>query len=134
MLQVLDQIQRDLDGLADSCRLSREAIGSAKDSTSTLLTDTDRLHREAAVNRKRTELIQKFLQQYQLTPLELAHLEVSIVYAARSTAINCRRLARHSESSCCLLSSLVPFSAFMEAMNKLAMHDSSDIPCELGKA
>ena len=76
IIQVLDQIQNDLSGLAEGCRLSREAIAAAKDSTSTLLADTDRLHREAAANQKRSELIQKFLQQYQLSPAELAHLEV----------------------------------------------------------
>lgn len=76
-LQVLDQIESDLSGLAEGCRLSKEAIGAAKDSTSTLLSETDRLHREAAANRKRTGLIQKFLQQYQLSPEEHAQLEVS---------------------------------------------------------
>lgn len=74
--QVLDQIQRDLDGLTEGCQQSKEAIVLAQDSTSTMLADTDKLHRETAANKNRSELIQKFLQQYQLQPSELAALQV----------------------------------------------------------
>lgn len=71
-------VQRDLEGLKDGCRLSKEALASAQGSTSALLNDTDRLHRETAASEKRSELVQKFLQQYQLSSTEIAALEVNI--------------------------------------------------------
>lgn len=75
-MQVLDLVQRDVAGLTTECRAAKEAVASARESTAGLLSDADRLQKEAASNRKRGELVHHFLQQYQLSPVEVAALEV----------------------------------------------------------
>ena len=74
-LQALDSVQRDLDGLATGCRLSRQAVLGARESTAGLLTDTERLQSELAANQKHTQLVQQFLEQYQLSASEVEALQ-----------------------------------------------------------
>ncbi len=52
-------------------------MASARESTAGLLSDADRLQREAAANRRRGELVHHFLEQYRLSPAEVAALEVT---------------------------------------------------------
>lgn len=78
-LQALDQVQGSLDGLMSGCQRSKAAVAGAQESTAGLLAETERLQLELAANEKRSSLVQRFLEQYQLSPAEVEALQVQIL-------------------------------------------------------
>lgn len=62
----------------ESCRRSKTTLGGAKESSSGLLAATEKLQQDLAANQRRSELVQEFLQQYQLSGSEVNALQVRI--------------------------------------------------------
>ncbi|KIZ02121.1 Conserved oligomeric Golgi complex subunit 6 [Monoraphidium neglectum] len=102
VIRSLDDVQAQLDALAASCTSMTEAVASAKTSGGALLAEADKLGREAAAVESKAALVEQFLEQYQLTPEEVAALQGGQVgpaffgALARVRAIhdNCRQLLR----------------------------------------
>lgn len=74
--QALDAAQADLDALAGSCAKINGALTSARASAGAMLVETERVARELAASETRARLVAAFLQQYQLSPDEVAALQV----------------------------------------------------------
>ena len=75
-MQALESVQTTLDAVRDECRQAKQAISHAQDSSSGLLSVTERLQRDLKANEKRTTMVQQFLEQYQLTSSEATALQV----------------------------------------------------------
>jgi hypothetical protein len=69
--QSLDEVQAQLDALAASCGAMSSAIAGAKTSAGPLLSESERLAREAAAVEAKAGMVVQFLEQYQLTPEEV---------------------------------------------------------------
>jgi Conserved oligomeric complex COG6 len=74
--QALEVVQADLDGLSTCCERISGALSSSKQATSELLAETEKLTRALAMSTKRSQLVEKFLQQYQLSHDEVYALQV----------------------------------------------------------
>ena len=74
--QALDETQADLDALAGGCGRINTALAAAQHSGGGMLADTERIAAELAQSQKRSALVDHFLAQYQLTPGEVAALQV----------------------------------------------------------
>lgn len=70
-MQSLDDVQRSLDMLSTSCGNITSALSATKSSSSALLGETERLQRELEGVERRQELVNQFLEQYQLKPEEV---------------------------------------------------------------
>ena len=69
-------VQRDVDGLSLSCKQTTAALASSRASTSELLAAMEQVQRSLETSEKRSQLVHTFLEQYQLSPAELAALQV----------------------------------------------------------
>ena len=76
-LQALDDLQAQLDAITTACQRCTAAIASSKANTADLLAETDRLQSNLAVRETRSQLVHKFLTQYQLSQEEVYALQVS---------------------------------------------------------
>ncbi|KAI8473219.1 MAG: component of oligomeric golgi complex 6 [Monoraphidium minutum] len=102
VIQSLDCVQSQLDALTASCAAMGAAVASAKASGGALLAEADKLGREAGAVEAKAALVEQFLDQYQLTPDEVAALQGGQVgppfFAAlsrvRAIHDNCRQLLR----------------------------------------
>ena len=65
-------VQHDLDGLAENCMHINGALAGAKASSTEMAAETERVARELAASQQRSRLAEQFLQQYQLSPDEVA--------------------------------------------------------------
>lgn len=72
--QALDEVQRNLDGLCTSCSQITTVLSNTKSSTSQLLSETERLQRDLEGVERKSQLINEFLEQYQLLPEEVRGL------------------------------------------------------------
>ena len=68
--------QTDLDAVAGGCARISEALTSARASAADMLSETERVARDLAASETRSKLVDTFLQQYQLSPDEVAALQV----------------------------------------------------------
>ena len=75
-MQALDAVQLDLDSLAGDCTHINGALAGAKAASADMVADTERVARELAASQLRSRLAEQFLQQYQLSPEEVAALQV----------------------------------------------------------
>ena len=69
-------VQHNLDGLAESCMHINGALAGAKAASTEMAAETERVARELAASQQRSRLAEQFLQQYQLSPDEVAALQV----------------------------------------------------------
>lgn len=74
--QALDAAQADLDALAGGCTRISGALTSSRASAAEMLAETERVARDLAASETRSRLVDAFLQQYQLSPDEVAALQV----------------------------------------------------------
>lgn len=72
-------IQADLEGLTTGCAKINEAVSASRSSTSEMLVETEKLQRDLAVSTGRSQMVEKFLRQYQLTAEEIDALQVKFV-------------------------------------------------------
>jgi hypothetical protein len=72
----LDDVQGQLDGLSSSCSAISGALASARATASGLLADSDKAGRELAALEAKRQLVEQFLDKYQLTPEEVRLLDV----------------------------------------------------------
>lgn len=70
-VQSLDEVQRSLDLLSTSCGSITGVLSATKASSAALLGETERLQRELEGVERRAELVNQFLDQYQLKPEEV---------------------------------------------------------------
>ena len=75
-MQALDAVQLDLDSLAGDCTHINGALAGAKAASADMVADTEHVARELAASQLRSRLAEQFLQQYQLSPEEVAALQV----------------------------------------------------------
>ena len=75
-MQALDAVQLDLDSLTGDCAHINGALAGAKAASAEMVADTERVSRELAASQLRSRLAEQFLQQYQLSPEEVAALQV----------------------------------------------------------
>ncbi|GBF95228.1 hypothetical protein Rsub_07943 [Raphidocelis subcapitata] len=102
VIQSLDEVQSQLDALSASCGAMSSAIAGAKASAGPLLSESERLAREAAAVEAKAGMVVAFLEQYQLTPEEISVLQGGQVGPAFFAALsrvraihdNCRALLR----------------------------------------
>ena len=76
MLQALDLVKADLDGLAAGCGRVDALLAGTRSATAGLLAETDRNEKALAASEARSSLVERFLQQYQLSATELDVLQV----------------------------------------------------------
>ncbi|KAK9835291.1 hypothetical protein WJX84_005952, partial [Apatococcus fuscideae] len=122
VLKALEQVKADLDGLAAGCGRVDALLASTKKATAGLLTETDRNEKALAASEARSDLVERFLQQYQLSATELDVLQGEDIderfFAAlervRTIHFNCRSLLRshHQRAGLELMESM---SAHQEA-------------------
>jgi hypothetical protein len=74
--QALDAVQQDLTGLAEDCAHINGALTSARMASADMVAETERVSRELGASQLRSRLAEQFLQQYQLSPDEVAALQV----------------------------------------------------------
>lgn len=74
--QVLDVVQADLEALSACCERMGGLVTASKAASADLLHDMDKLQRALAVSEKRSQLVARFLDQYQLAPQEMQALQV----------------------------------------------------------
>ena len=74
--QALDAVQLDLESLAGDCAHINAALAGAKAASASMVADTERAARELGASQLRSRLAEQFLQQYQLSPEEVAALQV----------------------------------------------------------
>jgi hypothetical protein len=74
LVQALDDVQGQLDGLSSSCGAISGALASARATASGLLADSDKAGRELAALEAKRQLVEQFLDKYQLTPEEVGLL------------------------------------------------------------
>ena len=75
-LQALDLVKADLDGLAAGCGRVDALLAGTRSATAGLLAETDRNEKALAASEARSNLVERFLQQYQLSSTELVVLQV----------------------------------------------------------
>lgn len=100
--QALACAQAQLDALSKSCSTISSTLNSSKASTSALLDRTDALTRDLEASHRKGAILDTFLDQYQLTPQEVAVLQADAVDEAFFAALqrvhsvhgNCRALLR----------------------------------------
>lgn len=101
-MAALDMLQADLDAVSANCDKMTESVANSKAVTTDLLHDTERLQRALAVSETRSQLVGKFLEQYQLSPGEAEALQTDEVTEAFFQALdhvriihaNCKSLLR----------------------------------------
>ena len=74
--QALDAAQHDLNGLAEDCAHINGALAGARTASADMVAETERVARELSASQLRSRLAEQFLQQYQLSPDEIAALQV----------------------------------------------------------
>ena len=72
----MEQVQAGLDALATCCTQGSSAVAASWAGTAEMLTAMDQIQRDLATSNTRSRLITSFLQQYELTPQQLAALKV----------------------------------------------------------
>ncbi|PRW32513.1 Conserved oligomeric Golgi complex subunit 6 isoform A [Chlorella sorokiniana] len=102
VLQALDCVQSDLDALSSCCEAMGGALAGSRAAAADLLHDTARLTRALQTSETRSQLVGRFLEQYQLTPAEATALQGEEVGPAFFAALahvrqihaNCKALLR----------------------------------------
>ncbi|KAI7838109.1 hypothetical protein COHA_008117 [Chlorella ohadii] len=102
VLQALDSVQGDLDALSACCEAMSSSLAGSRAAAADLLHDTDRLTRALQTSETRSQLVGRFLEQYQLTPAEAKALQGEEVGPAFFAALahvrqihaNCKALLR----------------------------------------
>ncbi|CAL8463754.1 g3288 [Coccomyxa elongata] len=102
IIKALDTAQADLDSVAGGCTRISGALTSARASAADMLSETERVARDLAASETRSKLVDAFLQQYQLSPDEVAALQGQHIGEAFFAALervrgihgNCRSLLR----------------------------------------
>ena len=97
--QALDVVQRDVDGLSTSCSETSAALASTRATTAELLAAMDQVQRTLETSEKRSQLVQTFLEQYQLSPAELDALQVCTALPG----VLCCSILMSVLEACCLL-------------------------------
>ncbi|KAI3423947.1 hypothetical protein D9Q98_009781 [Chlorella vulgaris] len=75
VIKMLDVVQGDLDSLSSCCDSMGASLAGSRSAAANLLHDTDKLQRAVQVSETRSQLVGRFLDQYQLTAAELAALQ-----------------------------------------------------------
>lgn len=75
VIKMLDVVQGDLDSLSACCESMGASLAGSRSAAADLLHDTDKLQRALQVSETRSQLVGRFLEQYQLTPSEAAALQ-----------------------------------------------------------
>ena len=78
----MESVQADLDALAACCTQGSSAVAASWAGTAEMLTAMDQIQRDLATSHTRSRLITSFLQQYELTPQQLAALKVGELQGA----------------------------------------------------
>ncbi|KAL4421302.1 hypothetical protein ABPG75_010593 [Micractinium tetrahymenae] len=102
VIQMLDLVQKDLDSLSSCCERMGASLAGSRSAAANLLHDTDKLQRALQISETRSQLVGRFLEQYQLTPAEAAALQGEEVGEAFFAALahvqqihaNCKALLR----------------------------------------
>ena len=71
IMQALDEIQANLNGLSSSCSSITNVLDRTKSCTSQLLLETERLQKEQETVERKSQLVNDFLEQYQLSTDEV---------------------------------------------------------------
>uniref|UniRef100_A0A383VY11 Conserved oligomeric Golgi complex subunit 6 n=1 Tax=Tetradesmus obliquus TaxID=3088 RepID=A0A383VY11_TETOB len=122
VMQALDDVQGQLDGLSSSCGAISSALSTARGTASGLLADADKAGRELGALEAKRQMVEQFLDKYQLTPEEVAVLQAGRVgpefFAAlsrvRSIHEHCRGLLRSAHQR-----------AGLELMDAMAAHQEA---------
>jgi hypothetical protein len=102
VIAALDTVQADLNAVAQCCDRMTAGVADSRAATSDMLLETDRLQRALALSETRSQLVGKFLEQYQLSPAEADALRADVISEAFFSALdhvraihgNCRSLLR----------------------------------------
>ncbi|KAF6250612.1 component of oligomeric golgi complex 6 [Scenedesmus sp. NREL 46B-D3] len=122
VMQALDDVQGQLDGLTASCGAISGALSCARTAASGLLADADKAGRELAALEAKRQLVEQFLDKYQLTSEEVAVLQAGRVGAEFFAALSrvrgihehCRGLLRSHHQR-----------AGLELMDQMAAHQEA---------
>eukprot|EP01025_Chloroclados_australasicus_P062035 TRINITY_DN8145_c0_g3_i1.p1 TRINITY_DN8145_c0_g3~~TRINITY_DN8145_c0_g3_i1.p1 ORF type:complete len:639 (-),score=78.14 TRINITY_DN8145_c0_g3_i1:421-2337(-) len=118
----LNKIQTDLNALTKSCGAIGGALADSKNSTSQLLTETEKLKDELSKSQKLSQLADTFLKQYRLSESEVNALKAGAIDTdffealerVRQIHSNCRALLHGSHQR-----------AGIELMDEMAMHQET---------
>ncbi|KAL4424572.1 hypothetical protein ABPG77_009156 [Micractinium sp. CCAP 211/92] len=102
VIQMLDLVQKDLDSLSTCCERMGTSLAGSRSAAADLLHDTEKLRRALQISETRSQLVGRFLEQYQLTPAEATALQGDEVGEAFFAALahvrqihaNCKALLR----------------------------------------
>ena len=116
VITALDSVQQDLDQVAGCCERMSSWVLENKSSSAGLLLETERLQRAFEVSQTRSLLLDTFLSQYQLSPLEAQALQSETITPeffdalnhVRTIHSNCKSLLRthHQRAGLDLLDSM----------------------------
>lgn len=78
-------MQEELDALTSGCAAINTALAANRSFSAEFFSDSERLQHELAINKQRSVSVQKFFEQYQLSPaetsaLQVMHLEMATVW------------------------------------------------------
>lgn len=76
-MQAVEELQQELDAIMSGCTAINTTIAAHRSFSADFFTDSERVQHELASNKQKCSLVQKFFEQYQLTPAELAALQVN---------------------------------------------------------
>lgn len=79
-VQALDDVQVQLDGLSSSCGAISSALATARATASGLLADADKATRELAAIEGKRQMVEQFLDRYQLTPEEVCKMYMKFLF------------------------------------------------------
>ena len=75
-MQAVEESQEELDALSSGCTAINTALAANRSFSADFFSESERLQHELATNKQRCVLVQKFFEQYQLSPAELLALQV----------------------------------------------------------
>lgn len=75
-LQAVQDLQNELDSLSSGCAAIDSALAANKALSSEFFNESEGLGHELDRNQQKSLLVQKFFDQYQLTPSEITALQV----------------------------------------------------------
>lgn len=99
-MQQLDETDRRLGHLSASCDAISDTITGSHSATAALLERSDHLAGELAAVQRKAEVVQTFLEQYQLDPADAETLKASDIDEAFFKAL--ARVQRVQVRGCCL--------------------------------
>eukprot|EP00200_Dunaliella_tertiolecta_P002280 CAMPEP_0202353132 /NCGR_PEP_ID=MMETSP1126-20121109/9026_1 /ASSEMBLY_ACC=CAM_ASM_000457 /TAXON_ID=3047 /ORGANISM="Dunaliella tertiolecta, Strain CCMP1320" /LENGTH=730 /DNA_ID=CAMNT_0048945441 /DNA_START=36 /DNA_END=2228 /DNA_ORIENTATION=- len=122
VIAALDGVQSNLDGLADSCAKIQNVLDATKLSAAPLLGETQALQAELGATQHKAQLVEEFLEHYQLSQEEVAALQSEDVGPAFFAALS---RVRHIHDNCRSLLRTHHQRAGLELMDLMASYQES---------